>query len=129
VGGWEIIETMGLRVTKLRSSSGLAANIGAVTAIFGATGLGIPISTTHAAATSITGAGVASGHVDLNLVAKMVAVWSSPSRPRSSSRGELVQLVAQPWERSAVDRQCWHQAEHRQTTPKTAIFELWNESS
>ena len=45
-GGWKIIETMGLRITLLRASSGLAANIGAVTAIFGATGMGIPISTT-----------------------------------------------------------------------------------
>jgi PiT family inorganic phosphate transporter len=75
-GGWKIIETMGLRITKLRASSGLAANIGAVTAIFGATGLGIPISTTHAAATSITGAGVASGQgVNLRVVLKMVASW------------------------------------------------------
>src|SRR6478736_6935583 len=75
-GGWKIIETMGLRITRLRASSGLAANIGAVTAIFGATGLGIPISTTHAAANSITGAGVASGQgVNLRFVLRMVASW------------------------------------------------------
>ena len=75
-GGWRIIETMGLRITKLRASSGLAANIGAVTAIFGATGLGIPISTTHAAATSITGSGVASGQgVNVRVVLKMVSRW------------------------------------------------------
>ena len=68
-GGWKIIETMGLRITSLRASSGLAANIGAVTAIFGATGMGIPISTTHAAASSVTGAGVASGQgVNLRVV-------------------------------------------------------------
>ena len=30
-GGWKIIETLGLRITSLRASSGLAANIGAVT--------------------------------------------------------------------------------------------------
>ena len=67
---------MGLRITKLRASSGFAANIGAVTAIFGATGLGIPISTTHAAATSITGSGVASGQgVNVRVVLKMVASW------------------------------------------------------
>jgi hypothetical protein len=41
-GGWKIIETMGLRITTLRASSALVANIGAVTAIFGATGMGIP---------------------------------------------------------------------------------------
>jgi inorganic phosphate transporter, PiT family len=75
-GGWKIIETMGLRITTLRASSGLAANIGAVTAIFGATGLGIPISTTHAAASSITGSGVASGQgLNLKVVGRMVVAW------------------------------------------------------
>jgi PiT family inorganic phosphate transporter len=75
-GGWKIIETMGLRITTLRASSGFAANVGAVTAIFGATGLGIPISTTHAAASSIIGSGVASGQgVNVRVVLKMVASW------------------------------------------------------
>jgi len=76
-GGWKIIETMGLRITTLRPSSGLAANMGAVAAIFGATGLGIPISTTHAAASSVTGSGVASGQgVNLRVVAEMVVAWT-----------------------------------------------------
>ena len=75
-GGWKIIETMGLRITTLRASSGLAANIGAVTAIFGATGMGIPISTTHAAASSVTGAGVSSGQgVNLRVVGEMALAW------------------------------------------------------
>jgi inorganic phosphate transporter, PiT family len=75
-GGWKIIETMGLRITALRASSGLAANVGAVTAIFGATGMGVPISTTHAAASSITGSGVASGQgVNLRVVGEMVVAW------------------------------------------------------
>ena len=75
-GGWKIIETMGLRITTLRASSGVAANIGAVTAIFGATGLGIPISTTHAAASSVTGSGVASGQgVNLRVVGEMLVAW------------------------------------------------------
>jgi inorganic phosphate transporter, PiT family len=75
-GGWKIIETMGLRITTLRASSGLAANIGAVAAIFGATGLGIPISTTHAAGSSVIGSGVASGQgVNLKVVGQMVVAW------------------------------------------------------
>ena len=75
-GGWKIIETMGLRITTLRPSSGLAANVGAAAAIFGATGLGIPISTTHAAASSVTGSGIASGQgVNLRVVAEMVVAW------------------------------------------------------
>ena len=75
-GGWKIIETMGLKITTLHASSGVAANAGAVTAIFGATGLGVPISTTHAAASSVAGAGVASGvGINLKVVGEMVMAW------------------------------------------------------
>jgi len=75
-GGWKIIETMGLRITTLHANSGVAANIGAVTAIFGATAQGIPISTTHAAASSVAGAGVASGRgLNLRVVGEMVLAW------------------------------------------------------
>ena len=75
-GGWKIIETMGLRITTLHANSGFAANIGAVTAIFGATTYGIPISTTHAAASSVAGAGVSSGRgLNLRVVGEMVLAW------------------------------------------------------
>jgi inorganic phosphate transporter, PiT family len=75
-GGWKIIETMGLKITTLHAASGVAANIGAVTSIFGATGLGVPISTTHAAASSVAGAGVASGMgINLKVVGEMVLAW------------------------------------------------------
>ncbi len=75
-GGWKIIETMGLKITTLHASSGVAANIGAVTSIFGATGLGVPISTTHAAASSVAGAGVASGMgINLKVIGEMILGW------------------------------------------------------
>jgi inorganic phosphate transporter, PiT family len=75
-GGWKIIETMGLKITTLHASAGVAANIGAVTSIFGATGLGVPISTTHAAASSVAGAGVGSGMgINLKVVGEMVLAW------------------------------------------------------
>lgn len=75
-GGWRIIETMGLRITRITRASGLAANIGAITSINGATHLGIPISTTHAASSSVIGSGVGSGHkVNLLTVRNMVSAW------------------------------------------------------
>jgi len=75
-GGWKIIETMGLKITTLHANSGVAANIGAVTAIFGATGYGIPISTTHAAASSVAGGGVASGRgMNVRVFGEMVVAW------------------------------------------------------
>jgi inorganic phosphate transporter, PiT family len=75
-GGWKIIETMGLKLTTLHANSGTAANIGATTAIFGATAVGMPISTTHAAASSIVGAGVGSGKgANWRVVGEMVVAW------------------------------------------------------
>ncbi len=75
-GGWRIIETMGLKITKLNANSGVAANIGAVTSIFGATDLGVPISTTHAAASSVIGAGVSAGTgVNRRTILEMVVAW------------------------------------------------------
>jgi PiT family inorganic phosphate transporter len=76
-GGWKIIETMGLKLTTLHANSGAAANIGATTAIFGATAVGMPISTTHAAASSIVGAGVGSGKgANWKVVGEMVVAWA-----------------------------------------------------
>ena len=75
-GGWRIIHTMGLKITPLRASSGVAANIGATTAIFGATAMGIPISTTHAAASSVVGAGIGSRRgVNWRVIGEMVVAW------------------------------------------------------
>lgn len=75
-GGWKIIETMGLRITRLNANSGVAANIGSMTAIFGATEVGVPISTTQAAASSVMGAGSASGSgLNGRKIGEMVVAW------------------------------------------------------
>jgi PiT family inorganic phosphate transporter len=75
-GGWRIIETVGLRITSLNARTGVAANAGATTAIFGATALGIPISTTHAAASSVVGAGMASRRgTRWAVVGEMLIAW------------------------------------------------------
>lgn len=75
-GGWKIIETMGTKLTRITRASGLAANLGAITSINGATHYGIPISTTHAAASSVIGSGVGSGHrVHFATIRNMVIAW------------------------------------------------------
>ncbi len=75
-GGWRIIETVGLRLTHLNARTGVAANIGATTAIFGATAMGVPISTTHAAASSVIGAGVAGRRgTNWRVIGEMVLAW------------------------------------------------------
>jgi len=56
-GGWRIIHTMGSRITKLQPVHGFAAESGAAAAVFTATVLGIPVSTTHAITGAIVGVG------------------------------------------------------------------------
>jgi inorganic phosphate transporter, PiT family len=57
VGGWRVIRTMGLRLTKLEPVQGFAAETGAAAVITGAGFLGIPVSTTHAIGSAIMGVG------------------------------------------------------------------------
>jgi len=57
VGGWRIVKTMGLRLTKLEPVHGFAAETAAAGAIEIASRLGIPLSTTHTINTSIMGVG------------------------------------------------------------------------
>jgi PiT family inorganic phosphate transporter len=56
-GGWRIIKTMGSKITKLQPVGGFAAETGAAVAIFTATQLGVPISTTHTITGAIIGVG------------------------------------------------------------------------
>jgi len=57
IGGWRIVKTMGLRMTKLDPVHGFAAETAAATTIELATRLGVPLSTTHTINTSIMGVG------------------------------------------------------------------------
>jgi inorganic phosphate transporter, PiT family len=56
-GGWRIVKTMGMGLTKLRSHGGFSAEVGASSAVFLATLLGIPVSTTHTITGAIVGVG------------------------------------------------------------------------
>src|SRR5687767_13540598 len=56
-GGWRIIHTMGQRITRLQPVGGFAAETGGAIAIFTATSLGIPVSTTHTITGAIIGVG------------------------------------------------------------------------
>jgi PiT family inorganic phosphate transporter len=56
-GGWRIVRTMGQRITKLKPVGGFAAETGGALSLFLASGLGIPVSTTHTITGSIIGVG------------------------------------------------------------------------
>jgi inorganic phosphate transporter, PiT family len=57
LGGWRIVKTMGMKLTKLKPVHGFCAETAGAFTIFLATKLGIPISTTHTIAGSIIGVG------------------------------------------------------------------------
>jgi inorganic phosphate transporter, PiT family len=56
-GGWRIVKTMGQKVAKLKPVDGFCAESGAAASLFLASGLGIPVSTTHTITGSIMGVG------------------------------------------------------------------------
>src|SRR6267143_7161223 len=59
VGGWRIVKTMGSKITRLTPMQGFCAETGGAITLFGATYLGIPVSTTHTITGSIIGVGAA----------------------------------------------------------------------
>ena len=56
-GGWRIVKTMGQRITKLRPVGGFSAETGGALTLFLASGLGVPVSTTHTITGAIVGVG------------------------------------------------------------------------
>jgi len=61
LGGWKVIRTLGMRVTKLTPFGGFSAETSAGLTIIGATIFGIPVSTTHTITGSIIGVGAIKG--------------------------------------------------------------------
>lgn len=57
IGGWRVIKTLGMKVTALRPVHGFAADFSAGVVIEAASQLGIPVSTTHCAASAVMGIG------------------------------------------------------------------------
>ena len=56
-GGWRIVRTMGMKITKLKPVGGFCAETGGAITLFLATALGVPVSTTHTITGSIVGIG------------------------------------------------------------------------
>ena len=76
-GGWRIVKTMGQRITKLKPVGGFCAETGGAITLFLATGLGIPVSTTHTITGAIVGVGAARrvSAVRWNVASSIVYAW------------------------------------------------------
>ena len=77
IGGWRVIETLGLKVTTLRPVHGFAAQTAAASVIEVASQLGIPVSTTHCISTSVMGVGATRrlSAVRWGVAGNIVAAW------------------------------------------------------
>jgi PiT family inorganic phosphate transporter len=76
-GGWRIVRTMGQKITKLKPVGGFCAETGGAITLFLATGLGIPVSTTHTITGSIVGVGSAqsASAVRWGVAGNIVLAW------------------------------------------------------
>jgi inorganic phosphate transporter, PiT family len=76
-GGWRIVKTMGQRITKLKPVGGFCAETGGAMTLFLATGLGVPVSTTHTITGAIFGVGSVRNvsAVRWGLAGHIVAAW------------------------------------------------------
>jgi inorganic phosphate transporter, PiT family len=76
-GGWRIVKTMGQRITKLKPVGGFCAETGGAITLFLATGMGVPVSTTHTITGAIYGVGSVRGAsaVRWGLAANILLAW------------------------------------------------------
>ena len=76
-GGWKIVKTMGSKITTLKPMQGFCAETGGAISLFLATGLGIPVSTTHTITGAIVGVGAARkvSAVRWNIAGNIVIAW------------------------------------------------------
>lgn len=76
-GGWKIIKTMGTKITRLNHHTGFCASSAGSIVVFGASALGIPVSTTHAITGSVIGTGAArrASAVRWGVAQRVVMAW------------------------------------------------------
>ena len=94
MGGWRIVKTMGTRITKLRPFGGFCAETGGAGAIFLATALGIPVSTTHTITGAIVGVGAATrlSAVRWGIAGRIVWAWII-TIPMASSIAAIMYVI------------------------------------
>ncbi|MEP6469550.1 MAG: inorganic phosphate transporter [Chloroflexota bacterium] len=96
-GGWRIIKTMGSGVVKLDPVHGFAAETTAATIIFGASQLGMPVSTTHVISSAIMGTGASDRFNAVRWgVARTIGIAWVLTIPASAATAALAYFVLNP---------------------------------
>jgi PiT family inorganic phosphate transporter len=93
-GGWRIVKTMGMKITKLRPIGGFCAEFAGATTLIGTALFGIPVSTTHTITGAIVGVGSTNrmSAVRWGVAAKIVWAWIL-TIPLSALCGALMYLI------------------------------------
>jgi PiT family inorganic phosphate transporter len=94
MGGWRIVKTMGSRITKLRPFGGFCAETAGGISILIASGLGVPVSTTHTITGAIVGVGAANriSAVRWGIATRIVWAWLL-TIPMSAAIAAMAYLV------------------------------------
>ncbi len=76
-GGWRIMKTMGMKISRLKTHQGFAAEMAAASTIELATRMGVPLSTTHTISTAIMGVCAVrrSSSVHWNVAGQLLKAW------------------------------------------------------
>lgn len=75
-GGWRIVRTLGGRITKLKPVGGFCAETAGALTLFGASWLGVPVSTTHAITGAIVGVGMTRRFSSVRWIVASRIVWA-----------------------------------------------------
>ena len=77
LGGWRIVRTMGMRLTKLKPFGGFCAETGGALTLYLASALGVPVSTTHTITGAIVGVGLVQNpnRVRWSMALRIVWAW------------------------------------------------------
>jgi PiT family inorganic phosphate transporter len=75
-GGWRIVRTMGMKITKLKPVGGFCAETAAAASLLGTAMAGIPVSTTHTIAGAIMGVGSVQRFTAVHWGVARTIVWA-----------------------------------------------------
>ncbi len=93
-GGWRIVKTMGMKITKLRPIGGFCAEFAGATTLLGTALLGIPVSTTQTITGAIMGVGSLQrlSAVRWGVAGKIIWAWLL-TIPLSAISGAILYLI------------------------------------
>ena len=75
--GYKVMATIGSKITQLTPTRGYAATVAASIVVVAASGMGLPVSTTHIAVGSVVGVGIARGigALDMRVIGGIMLSW------------------------------------------------------